>query len=273
MLVSALRSILPRVASAASASGRCCRKFSLPLACPPARRFSTDFGDVPTFELQMDCIDVPDAARHCKTLIFLHGLGDTGSAWSQAFFKYGEALSEKGVKMVFPHSPSLSVTMNDGEYMPAWFDLHGLEDRFEEPCEGLDDSAQVVCDLIEEEAELLGGSEHVMLAGFSQGGALALHIAVHSGIQLCCVAALSAYLPRVNQLDGSEHLSCPTLITHGLEDKVVSPSCAEKTAASLEKICADEGSVLLKMYDVAHAVTEKELQDIVEFMIDKCRSC
>jgi hypothetical protein len=55
--------------------------------------------------------------------------------------------------------------------------------------------------------------------------------------------------------------------------QVVSPSCAEKTAASLEKICADEGSVLLKMYDVAHAVTEKELQDIVEFMIDKCRSC
>jgi hypothetical protein len=81
------------------------------------------------------------------------------------------------------------------------------------------------------------------------------------------------------------------LITHGLNDKVgcldprhcepflfhigfhvVVPSCAERTAASLEKICADDGSVLLKMYDVAHAVTEKELQDIVEFILDKTLS-
>ena len=120
-------------------------------------------------------------AKHSATMIFLHGLGDTGHGWAEAF----NEIRPDYLKIVCPNAPSMPVTLNRGMVMPAWYDLWQVsKDSAPDPLrpikenmQDVEKSTKVLVDLIESEANKLsnGGRSRIMIGGFSQGGAIALN--------------------------------------------------------------------------------------------------
>lgn len=131
----------------------------------------------------MGAIEIAARGQHTASVIFLHGLGDSGASWApvcrdflaQPHIKVGALSEEKGSQFVCPSAPIRAVTMNGGAKMPSWFDRKGL--AWESPTDekGLAESTALVHSLVGAEVKALGSSNRVLVAGFSQGGALALH--------------------------------------------------------------------------------------------------
>ena len=136
-------------------------------------------------------------AQHSATMIFLHGLGDTGHGWAGIL----NTIRPDYMKIVCPTAPSIPVSLNNGFVMPAWYDIRDLEsDRSStrEDLDGVEASTKVLESLIEIEARELqsaGGKSRLMIGGFSQGGAIALNAILRAKEKLSGCAALSTYIP------------------------------------------------------------------------------
>ena len=136
----------------------------------------------------------PDAA-----VIWLHGLGANGHDFEPVVPQLG--LDPKlAVRFVFPHAPERAVTINQGVVMPAWYDIYGFEIDREEDREGIRDSGQKIRQLIEREHERGVAFDHIALAGFSQGGAIALQTGLRYPERLGGILALSCYAPLADTL-------------------------------------------------------------------------
>ncbi|KAJ9445024.1 Acyl-protein thioesterase 1 [Diplonema papillatum] len=161
----------------------------------------------------------------------MHGLGDTGEGWQDVAAQLNSVLPE--VKFVLPTAPTMPVTLNMGMAMPSWYDIKGLSERSNETCDGIEESRQRIVALLEAEK----GTPKVILAGFSQGGALALYTGLQYTGQLAGIAALSSYLPCPQLLQGKTdgQKDVPILICHGTIDQVVRP---EWSAASRKQLTA-----------------------------------
>uniref|UniRef100_H2ZKT0 palmitoyl-protein hydrolase n=1 Tax=Ciona savignyi TaxID=51511 RepID=H2ZKT0_CIOSA len=158
------------------------------------------------------------------SVIFLHGLGDSGYGWYEGFGQ----IKKSHVRYIFPNAPSMPVTMNGGFVMPSWYDLKGLGPKSEEDEKGIKASAAKVRAIIEKEKSDHGiPSERIMLGGFSMGGALALYTAFTHPEQLGGVIALSSYLPLhqsfIKGLDGHNLTvqRCPIFQGHGTADNML----------------------------------------------------
>ena len=136
-------------------------------------------------------------AQHTATMIFLHGLGDTGHGWAAGL----NQIRPDHLKIVCPNAPSIPVTLNMGLVMPAWFDIKHLPDdnkpTSREDLEGVEASTKVLQSIIDMEARALpdGGSGRIMIGGFSQGGAIALNNLIKYKQKLAGCVALSTYIP------------------------------------------------------------------------------
>ena len=136
-------------------------------------------------------------AQHTATMIFLHGLGDTGHGWAAGL----NQIRPDHLKIVCPNAPSIPVTLNMGLVMPAWFDIKHLPDdnkpTSREDLEGVEASTKVLQTIIDMEARALpdGGSGRIMIGGFSQGGAIALNNLIKYKQKLAGCVALSTYIP------------------------------------------------------------------------------
>ena len=140
-------------------------------------------------------------AKHSATMIFLHGLGDTGHGWAEAF----NEIRPDYLKIVCPNAPSMPVTLNRGMVMPAWYDLWQVsKDSASDPLrpikenmQDVEKSTKVLVDLIESEANKLsnGGRSRIMIGGFSQGGAIALNTILTTKEKLAGCVALSTVIP------------------------------------------------------------------------------
>eukprot|EP00096_Caligus_rogercresseyi_P014285 TRINITY_DN6786_c0_g1_i1.p1 TRINITY_DN6786_c0_g1~~TRINITY_DN6786_c0_g1_i1.p1 ORF type:complete len:221 (+),score=47.45 TRINITY_DN6786_c0_g1_i1:37-699(+) len=151
---------------------------------------------------------------HSATLIFLHGLGDTGFGWAGAL----NTIKPPYMKIVCPTANSIPVSLNDGLSMPAWYDIFDL-DGIREDLEGLDASSVNLGALIAEEAKEVP-RDRILLGGFSQGGALALyHLLKDPGTPLAGGIALSTYLPGDTTSYGPAET--PLLQVHGEADEIV----------------------------------------------------
>ena len=141
-----------------------------------------------------------DGSAQSATVVICHGLGDTADGWIDTAEQLASALPY--VKFILPTAPRRKVTMNMGMAMPAWYDSAGLDKRSNERCDGIDDSRARLAKLIDDEMLLTGLPRgRIVLAGFSQGGALSLY----TGMQLkggmppeplAGVVLLSGYLPH-----------------------------------------------------------------------------
>ncbi|XP_018336018.1 acyl-protein thioesterase 1 [Agrilus planipennis] len=201
-------------------------------------------------------------AKHSATLIFLHGLGDTGQGWASAM----AAIRQPHVKVVCPTAPTMPVTLNAGFRMPSWFDLITLDASGSEDEEGIRQAASNIHAMIENEVK--GGipADRILLGGFSQGGGLALYSALTYPSKLAGVIALSCWLPLRKTFPAEQRCppEIPVLQCHGDCDPVVPYKWGQMTASLLKTLLK---SPEFKTYKgLMHTSSDEELQDMKVFV-------
>lgn len=201
--------------------------------------------------------------KHTATLIFLHGLGDTGHGWASGLAE----LSLPHVKIICPTAPVMPVTLNAGFRMPSWFDLISLDVNGQEDAPGIKAATAKIHQLIADEAKAGIPSNRVVLGGFSQGGGLALYSALtHQPKPLGGVVALSCWLPLRGEFPeaAAGNLDTPILQCHGDSDPVVSFKFGQMTSVMLKKFASN---VDFKTYPgLQHNSCPPEMQAVKEFI-------
>eukprot|EP00929_Paragymnodinium_shiwhaense_P107441 TRINITY_DN73541_c0_g1_i1.p1 TRINITY_DN73541_c0_g1~~TRINITY_DN73541_c0_g1_i1.p1 ORF type:complete len:197 (-),score=35.78 TRINITY_DN73541_c0_g1_i1:21-611(-) len=162
-------------------------------------------------------------------------------------------------------APTQPVTLNGGMEMPSWYDIRGLGDRLQEPCDGIEDSRRSVLQLLEAEAAVVG-YERCVLAGFSQGGAMSLYVGLQLQHKLAGILALSCYMPAQELATlSAEALTTPVLQCHGDSDQVVRLDVGLQTKEFLRAAGCSQAH--FKLYqDLGHSINDEELDDIEEWM-------
>ena len=198
-------------------------------------------------------------------VVWLHGLGADGYDF-EPVVPLLRGSGEAGVRFIFPHAPVQPVTINGGMRMRAWYDIRGLDLKDRVDAEGIRESAaQVEALLVAEEARGVPASR-IVLAGFSQGGAVALYLALRFDRRLAGIIALSTYLPLADELTEYRHeanAETPIFMAHGTGDPVVPVALGEASARRLEAL----GQPLSwQTYPIPHAVSPEELADVRSFL-------
>jgi phospholipase/carboxylesterase len=212
-----------------------------------------------------DAVILAPAIQASASVIWLHGLGADGHDFVPIVpeLKLPQAT---GVRFVFPHARERPVTLNMGMRMRAWYDIRTLtaEGRADEP--GLRESVAVVAKLIATERELGIASERIVIAGFSQGGALALNAALRHPEPLAGILALSAYLPLQSLLANElaeANRQTPILMCHGQFDPVLPLALGVMACNWLR---SSGYKVEWKEYPMQHQVCQPEIQDIAAWL-------
>lgn len=214
----------------------------------------------------LDYIEQNPTLPAVASVIWLHGLGASG----HDFENIPPVLNlpvDLPIRFIFPHAPTRPISINAGYIMPAWYDIYSLERGEREDDKGILESARQIMQLIEQE-ELRGiPSNKIVLAGFSQGAAMALQAALHYPKKLAGVFALSGYLPLSHQF--GERLSeanrtIPIYMAHGTEDQVVPLQYARHSKAYLTQ----QGYLVdWQTYPMAHEVCKEEIRAISHHLI------
>lgn len=205
-------------------------------------------------------------ARAC--VIWLHGLGADGNDFVPIVSELGLS-KDAAIRFVFPHAPVQPVTINGGMKMRAWFDIYHLGSLDKQDEAGIEDSAQRVRALIEEQIGAGIPSERIVLAGFSQGGAIAIHTAIRHPEALAGLLALSTFLPvhgRVEEEQSVENARIPILMCHGSHDPVLPIALGEWS----RDVLLERGYVVdWKDYPMAHQVCPQQISDIAHWLKDR----
>lgn len=207
-------------------------------------------------------IIVNATSKHSASLIFLHGLGDTGHGWSAGF----ESLGIKHMKCICPNAPSNPVTLNGGFIMPSWFDIATLGFPETEDEEGIKKAAAQIKSLVEEEIKSGTPAERIVLGGFSQGGALALYTAFTMEKTLGGILALSCWLPLHNSFPGciKGNRDTPVFQGHGNMDPVIHVAFGDMTNKYLASFCS---KLEYKKYaDLLHSSSPQEMRDVKDWL-------
>jgi len=206
-------------------------------------------------------VEVETGPRPVASIIWLHGLGADG----HDFLPIVDELDLSRLpplRFVFPHAPLRPVTWNFGRVMPAWYDIIAIGPGAPEDEAGIRDAARSVEDLIAREAARGVAPRRVVLAGFSQGGAVALYTALRHPARLAGALVLSSYLPLAATLAGEASVAnrdLPIFLAHGTADDIVPLTLAEQTRRRLEALGYP---VEWHTYPMAHTVCGPEIADI-----------
>ena len=205
------------------------------------------------------------ATKASAAVIWLHGLGADGHDFVPIVdeLKLPDTL---GVRFVFPHATPRPVTINNGYVMRAWYDIKGLQRGGEEDDAGIRDSQAIVRKYMETESAKGIAASRIVLAGFSQGGAIALQTALRHHEPLAGVMALSTYLPLHASLAreaSSSNRAIPILMCHGTQDSVVPLQMGEHSRALLEQ---HGYRVEWHTYPMPHSVCIEEVNDISRWL-------
>lgn len=199
------------------------------------------------------------------SVIWMHGLGADGRDFVPIVPQLGLAPAN-GVRFVFPHAPRRPVTLNRGMSMRAWYDIRELSGGSLEDAEGILESATRLDGFIERERALGIRADRILLAGFSQGGAMALQVALRYRESLGGVLALSTYLPLRDRLarEASEaNRTIPILMCHGRNDPVLAIQLGR---LSRDALLALGYAVEWKEYGMQHEVCAEEIGDIARWL-------
>jgi len=199
-------------------------------------------------------------------VIWLHGLGADGHDFEPIVpeLKLNTIFS---TRFVFPNAPMIPVTINQGFVMRAWYDINEAKIDAAQDEKGIRNSEKILGQLIEEQIKSGIVSERIFLAGFSQGGAIALHTGLRYSKRLAGIIALSTYLPLANTLSAEKNQTnndIPIFLGHGSDDPVIPIDQAYTTRGQLEK----EGylTTWAEYSGMAHGVSEKEIFDISDWL-------
>jgi phospholipase/carboxylesterase len=199
------------------------------------------------------------------SVIWLHGLGADGRDF-EGIVPTLDLPSATGVRFIFPHAPVQPVTINAGMRMRAWYDIAGIGAEYPQDEPGIRAAEATLRSLIAREQERGVQSDRTVLAGFSQGGAVALHTALRYPRRLAGILALSTYLPlsdRLEQERAPANRGLPIFMAHGDGDSIVPLQFAESSRARLHQLGY---SVDWHTYPMAHAVCAEELEHIRDWL-------
>lgn len=205
----------------------------------------------------------PDAA-----IIWLHGLGADGNDFVPIIEQL-QLPSHLAVRFIFPHAPVRPITINQGYQMPGWYDISSLSIVEGEDEAGIRESSAILKELcLEQEASGIDSSR-IIIAGFSQGGAIALHCGCRYPRQLGGIMALSTYLALPDTLEEeiSDHITeIPIFMAHGRQDDVVDYEYGKQCLEQLESYDIE---VQWNEYDMGHAVCLEEIQHIRQWLTEQ----
>ena len=213
----------------------------------------------------LETLEIETAPNPRSSVIWLHGLGADGYDFEPIVRELD--LPPDAIRFVFPHAPMMPVTINQGFVMRAWYDIRAADIGAETDEKGIRASAKQVGEMVD--AEIAGGiaPQRIVLAGFSQGGAVVLQAGLRYGKQLAGIIGLSTYLPLADSLDSEKsdvNAGIPILLAHGSADPVISVDLAYR---SLEKLEQEGYAVEWHEYKgMPHSVSEQEIFHIAEWL-------
>lgn len=199
------------------------------------------------------------------SVIWLHGLGADGYDFVPVVREL-ESLGAPAARYVFPHAPTMPVTINGGYVMRAWYDILGNDLVRREDERGVRASQKLVEALIARETARGLAASRIVLAGFSQGGAITLQTGLRHGERLAGLLALSTYLPLADSLArerANANADVPIFMAHGRSDPVIPIA---RGAASRDALQAAGYPVEWHEYAMPHSVCEDEIRDIARFL-------
>ena len=210
-------------------------------------------------------VELETAPHPTAAVIWLHGLGADG----HDFAGLVPELDLSGcppIRFVFPHAPSMRVTVNGGYMMPAWYDILGPNLVSQQDAAGIQASERAIVALIAHEVARGIPAERIVLAGFSQGCAMALHTGLRLPQRLAGIMALSGYLPLADRLTAERHpanAQTPVFMAHGTQDPVVVIARGED---SRDALVALGQPVAWHSYPMPHSLHPQEISDISAFL-------
>ena len=216
----------------------------------------------------LETIEIETGGNPTASVIWMHGLGADGNDFVPIVNEL-ELDGTPAIRFVFPHAPMRPVTINNGYVMRAWYDvslgdLEGQSRRADE--KGVRESQAQVTALIEREAKRGVAAENIVLAGFSQGGAIALQTGLRHPRKLAGVMALSTYLPLAESLPQEAtpaNKATPIFMAHGTYDPVVPLMMG---AGSMTVLTGLGYAVEWRQYPIPHSVCPEEIEDIGEWL-------
>ncbi len=211
-----------------------------------------------------ETVEIETGSDPSGSVIWLHGLGADGHDFEAIVpeLRLPESLS---LRFVFPHAPVRPVTINAGMAMRAWYDIVSLDRDGPVDEAGITDSSAILDALIDREVERGIDAGNILVAGFSQGGAIAINTALRSTRKLAGLMALSSWLALPGALEGDNlDTSTPVFIAHGQFDPMV-PLQYGRTSA--DKLIEAGFNVEWHDYPMAHAVCADEISDIRTWLL------
>ena len=215
--------------------------------------------------MSQDLVEVETGPNPVGTIIWMHGLGADGHDFEPIVPELVRP-GERALRFVFPHAPVRPVTLNNGYRMRAWYDIVSIQRGSAQDEAGIRASHGIVESLIRRENERGIASSKIVLAGFSQGGAMALYSGTRYPEKLAGIMGLSCYMlleTRFSAERVAANHSTSVFLGHGTQDPVVSLTLGEATRRMLET----EGySVEWHAYPMPHSVCPQEVLDIATWL-------
>jgi phospholipase/carboxylesterase len=198
-------------------------------------------------------------------VIWLHGLGADGNDFAGLVPEL-DLTGCPAIRFIFPHAPAIPVTINGGYVMPAWYDILGTDLISRQDAAGIRTSEKAITALIEREMARGIPASRIVLAGFSQGCAMALHTGLRFPQALAGIMALSGYLPLAEHFAAERtaaNAHTPIFMAHGSQDPVVAPARGE---ASRDLLVRLGYPVQWHSYPMPHSLHPREVADIAVFL-------
>lgn len=213
-----------------------------------------------------EAVIVESKSEHKATIIWLHGLGADGHDF-EPIVPQLRLDDELGIRFIFPHAPIMPVTINGGMQMRAWYDIKSADLTQREDLATTKASAETIKRFIEAEIDSGIASEKIIIAGFSQGGAISLYTGLRFDKPLAGILALSTYLPIKDSTESELHennKSTPIMQMHGQFDPIIPMTTAKQSFDYMKQLGLD---IEWKDYRMEHSVAPEQIRDITEWII------
>ena len=213
----------------------------------------------------LEAIEIETAPKPDAAVIWMHGLGADGHDFEPIVPELRLPAATR-VRFVFPHAPLRPVTINQGHVMRAWYDVRALAGVRREDEAGVRQSARQIEALLARERQRGIVPGRLVIAGFSQGGAMALHVGLRHPDRLAGILALSCYLPLANAVDtelAPANRDVPIFWAHGLHDPMIPQAMAEQGRAQLGALGY---RIDWHQYPIPHSVSAEEIADVARWL-------
>jgi phospholipase/carboxylesterase len=212
-------------------------------------------------ESLLDSVEISDSENPQFSVIWMHGLGADGHDF-EPIVPFLGLPSELAVRFVFPHAHMRPITVNGGAVMRAWYDIIEISTSKGQDEAGISHSAAKIHALIEHEIARGIPASNIVLAGFSQGGAMALHVGLRYEKKLAGIMSLSAYLmfpERLQQEHSVANSETAIFIAHGTQDPMVPFALGQAAHSDLQN---GQWPLEWHSYPIPHSVSQPEIADI-----------